>query len=108
MVINEDILNFFRKELPVVTSLRLKIIPLDLDVILQEYAEVEDLALAIDKYSEKFNIDVSSLNIENYFPWEIPWFFRDWFTKKPVKQSKEPLTVRMFAESAKAGRWLYD
>ncbi|WP_146086299.1 DUF1493 family protein, partial [Enterobacter sichuanensis] len=27
---------------------------------------------------------------------------------KPVKQISKPLTVRMFAESAKAGRWLYD
>jgi len=108
MVTDEKILNFFRRELPIVKSLRMKSIPLDLDSILQEYAEVEDLALAIDKYSEEFNIDVSSLNIENYLPWIIPWFFRSWFTKKPVTQSKKPLTVRMFAESAKAGRWLYE
>lgn len=108
MVTDEDILNFFRKELPVVKTLRLKSIPLDLDVILQEYAEVEDLALAIDNYAEQFNIDVSSLNIENYLPWVIPWFFRRWLTQKPPEQSKKPLTVRMFAESAKAGRWLYD
>ncbi|CAO96045.1 DUF1493 family protein [Erwinia tasmaniensis] len=108
MVTDEEVLTFFRRELPVVTSLRLKSIPLNPDVILQEYAEVEDVALAIDKYANKFNIDISSLNIESYYPWVIPWFFRQWFIKKPVKQLKKPLTVRMFSESAKTGRWLYD
>lgn len=107
MVTDDDVLSFFRKELPVVRSLRLKKFPLDSEVALQEYAEVEDLALAIDKFSEVFHIDVSTLNIEHYFPWTIPWFFRSWFIKRPVKQSKRPLTVRMFSESAKAGRWLY-
>jgi len=108
MVTDEDVLDFFRRELPLVTSLRLKPVQLKPDTILQEYAEVEDLAQAIDRYADKFGIDVSVLNIENYFPWEIPWFFRKWFTKKSVKQSRKPLTVAMFAESAKAGRWLYD
>ena len=108
MVTEEKVLNYFRWELPVVKSLLMKSIPLDADTILQEYAEAEDLALAIDKFSEEFDIDVSSLNIENYLPWNIPWFFRSWFTKKPVIQSKKPLTVRMFAESAKSGRWLYE
>lgn len=108
MLADEKILNCFRRELPLVKSLLMKSIPLDVDTILQEYAEVEDLALAIDKFSEEFDIDVSSLNIENYLPWNIPWFFRNWFTKKPVTQSKKPLTVRMFAESARSGRWLYD
>ncbi|GAA0500353.1 DUF1493 family protein [Tatumella terrea] len=108
MVTDEKVLNYFRRQLPVVKSLLMKSIPLDAGTILQEYAEVEDLALAIDKFSEEFDIDVSSLNIENYLPWNIPWFFRSWFTKKPVTQSKKTLTVRMFAESARAGRWLYD
>ena len=108
MLTDEKVLNCFRRELPVVKSLLMKSIPLDADTILQEYAEAEDLALAIDKFSEEFDIDVSSLNIENYLPWNIPWFFRSWFTQKPVTQSRKPLTVRMFAESARAGRWLYD
>lgn len=108
MVTDEKVLNFFRRELPVVKSLLMKSILLDAETILQEYAETEDLAMTIDKFSEEFDIDVSSLNIENYLPWNIPWFFRSWFTKKPVSRSKRPLTVRMFAESARSGRWLYD
>ena len=108
MVINDEVLNFFREELPVIKYLGVKNVPLEMDTVLQEFADAEDLIPAIDKYSDNFNIDVSTLNIENYYPWEIPWFFRKWFTKKPVKQTRKPLTVKMFAESAKAGRWLYD
>ncbi|MDF2779098.1 MAG: hypothetical protein K0S90_2621 [Enterobacteriaceae bacterium] len=33
--------------------------------------------------------------------------FRKWFTQKPIRQTAEPLTVKMFAESARAGKWLY-
>ncbi|MDF7681120.1 DUF1493 family protein [Enterobacteriaceae bacterium ESL0689] len=107
MVKDDDVLKFFQKELPLVTSLLLKKIPLTPDTILQEYAEVEDLAHAINKYAEAFNIDISPLNIENYLPWSIPWFFRKWFIRTPVRQNKKPLTIRMFADAAKAGRWLY-
>lgn len=107
MVTDEDILMFFREQLPKVTTLWLKPVLLEPDDVLQEFAEIEDLALAIDNYSTQFHLDVSALNIEDYYPWEISWFFRKWFIARPVKQSKKPLTVRMFAESAKAGRWLY-
>ena len=108
MVTDEEVLSFFRKELPTLATMKLKPILLELDDILQEYAPADDLARAIDKYDEQFNVDVSKLNFDHYYPWEIPWFFRKWFTKKPVKQVTKPLTVRMFAGSAKAGRWLYD
>ena len=108
MVTDDEVLSFFQKELPVLATLRLKPVPLALDDILQEYAPADDLLRAINKYDVIFNIDVSQLNLDNYFPWEIPWFFRKWFTQKPLYQSKKPLCVRMFAESARAGRWLYD
>ncbi len=88
--------------------MKLKEIPLGLDDVLQEYAEADDLVIAINKYDEHFKVDVSAMNLDNYYPWNIPWFFRKWFTKKPVVQTSKPLTVRMFAESAKAGRWLFD
>ncbi|MGX7396288.1 DUF1493 family protein, partial [Enterobacter sp. ESY66] len=35
-------------------------------------------------------------------------FFRKWFTKEPVKQISKPLTVRMFDEAVKAGKWIHD
>lgn len=108
MVTDEEVLSFFRNELPVLATLRLKPVPLTLDDTLQEYAPADDLVRAINKYDAVFNVDVSHLNLNNYYPWKIPWFFRQWFRKKPVIQSKKPLRVRMFAESARAGRWLYD
>ncbi|MGS4485926.1 DUF1493 family protein [Enterobacter roggenkampii] len=36
------------------------------------------------------------------------WFFRKWFTKEPVEQISKPLTVRMFADAVKAGKWIHD
>ncbi|MDU4094351.1 MAG: DUF1493 family protein [Pantoea sp.] len=107
MVTDDEVLAFFRRELPVLATLRFKPIPLKIDDILQEYAPADDLLMAIDKYDAVFNVDVSPLNLDDYYPWEIPWFFRQWFTQKPVIQTRKPLSVRMFAESARAGRWLY-
>ncbi|MCW0351641.1 DUF1493 family protein [Pantoea ananatis] len=108
MVTDEQVLDFFRQKLPQVRTFSFKIVPLEINDTLQEYAEFDDLVEAIDKYSDQFNIDVSTLNIDNYYPWKTPWLFREWFKKEPVKQNKKPLTVRMFAESAKAGKWLYE
>lgn len=108
MVTDAEVLNFFRNELPELGTLTFKRIPLQIDDILQEYTDVEDFLYALDKYSEKYGVDIENINFDVYYPWEIPWFFRAWFTKEPVKQISKPLTVRMFAESAKAGRWLYD
>jgi len=108
MVIDQDILEFFRKELSLMTTITLNPIYLQLDTPLQNYAEYDELSDAIEKYDEIFNIDISALDMNKYYPWKLEWFFRKWFTKRPIKQISKPLTVRMFAESAKAGYWLYD
>lgn len=105
---DDKVLAFFRHELPLMTTLTLKPIPIEMDTPLQSYAESDDIGYAIDKYDEVFGIDVSALDMAHYYPWKTEWFFRNWFTKKPIIQAKKPLTVRMFAESARAGRWLYD
>lgn len=107
MVSDAEVLAFFQRELSVLASFSLQPIPLELDTPLQEYAEDDELKLAIGKYDETFGVDVSVLEWDKYYPWRTAWFFRKWFTDKPVTQSKKPLTVRMFAESAKAGRWLF-
>ncbi len=101
MVTDEEVLEFFRNELPLVAALPYRPVPVELGTILQEYADPEDLAQAIDRYSEKFSVDVSELHIDAYLPWAIPWFFRRWFTNKPVRQSKKMLTVRMFGSPQK-------
>ena len=104
----QDVLTFFRNELPVLGTFTGKLIPLQLDDILQDYTEDDDLAFCMDKFSIQFHVDITRMNYNAYYPWFRTWFFRKWFTNKPVKQISKPLTVRMFAESAKAGRWLYD
>ncbi|EOI3569456.1 DUF1493 family protein [Cronobacter dublinensis] len=108
MVTEDDVLAFFRKALPTLADLRLNSIPLEIDDALQEYAEPDDLLAAINQYDQHFHVDMSAMNWDRYFPWEKPWFFRKWFTRKPVVQTAKPLTVRMFAQSAKAGRWLFE
>ncbi|WP_312456325.1 DUF1493 family protein [Pseudescherichia sp.] len=105
---NSEVLDFFRAELPVMGTLTGKMIPLQLDDALQAYTEFDDLSLAIDKYSKKYDIDVSVIDFSAYYPWETEWFFRKCFTKKPIRQTVKPLTVKMFAESARAGEWLYE
>lgn len=108
MVTDEEVLRFFQNELPISGLLPTKENRVKMDEALQEYAEEEDLFPAINKYAQVFNIDLSVMNIENYYPWKTAWFFRRGFTQKPLEQISKPLTVRMFAEPAKAGRWLYD
>ncbi len=71
----------------------------------------DDLHYALDRYQREFGVDLSNVNWSNYFPWEnIPRLAR-WFGKvkrEVIESSRLPLTVRMFAESAAAGKWLYD
>lgn len=108
MVTDVEVLAFFQKELSLMTTLTMKPIPIEMDTPLQGYAAADELGDAIEKYDEVFGVNVSNLDMVHYYPWKLEWFFRKWITKKPIKQSSKPLTVRMFAESAKAERWLYD
>ncbi|PKH23795.1 cytoplasmic protein [Enterobacterales bacterium CwR94] len=98
MVTDDAVLKIFRDELSIPVTWRLKKIPLELDTCLQDYAENDELPDALEEYSKRFNIDTSVIDMANYFP----------EGKKKSSSDRKPLTVRMFAESAKAGRWLYD
>lgn len=108
MVTDKEVLAFFQNSLPAVGTWTLKVIPLQLDDVLQETIEPDDMIIAIDKFEQVFKTDITNLEINNYYPWNRPGFFRRWFIREPVRQTKKPLTIRMFTESAKAGRWLYD
>lgn len=108
MVTESEVLEFFRNELSLMVTFTFKPVPIELDTPLQGYAEWDELPYAIDSYGEKFNVDVSKIDFHFYYPWVRESVFRKWFTNKPVRQVSKPLTVRMFAESARAGRWLYD
>ncbi|AXF75580.1 DUF1493 family protein [Erwinia tracheiphila] len=112
MVAEAEVLEFFRYELSTPVSWKAGRIPLEMDTVLQDYAELDELPYAIDDYSDKFGIDISTLNIQAYYPVVQKSLFTRLFQRSliqhEINQLRKPLTVRMFAESAKAGRWLYD
>lgn len=108
--IEEQVLAFFRDELSLPLDDDFKPVTLEMDTVLQDYAEPDEFPYAIEKYDEAFGVDVSAINMAHYYPWEnLPRLTR-WFKAKreEVEKTRKPLTVKMFAESAKAGRWLYD
>lgn len=108
--IEDQVLQFFRQKLSLPMSVDWNEIPLELDTPLQDYAEGDELIYAIDKYDEKFGVDMSVMKLSCYYPWEnLPMFTR-WFkaNKDEIEKSRKLLTVKMFAESAKAKLWLYD
>lgn len=102
-VSDEDIQSMILKELPLVTSFTLKKQEPDLDSPLQEMFEVEDIAEMAQTLFRHFGTEYSRFDLTAYYPWKTPGLF----TRKPVVQDKAPLTIRMFMESVKAGRWLY-
>ncbi|WP_428943514.1 DUF1493 family protein [Pantoea sp. FN060301] len=108
--IEEQVLSFFRDELSIVMSDDWKEIPLELDTLLQDYAEGDEFPYAVEDYGKRFDVDVSDIHWRHYFPWENLPLLTRWFKtkRKEVEKTRKPLTVRMFAESAKAGRWIYD
>ncbi|MBJ2067199.1 DUF1493 family protein [Serratia odorifera] len=110
MVTTEEVLEFFRNELSTPVTWKGKVEHLQLDTLLQDYAERDEFPYAIEDYAEKFGVDVSVIDMTYYYPWENLSRWDRWFKckKSDVEKSRKPLTVRMFAESAKAGRWLYD
>ncbi|EGT4372093.1 DUF1493 family protein [Cronobacter malonaticus] len=103
-VSDEAIQSMILKELPLVTSFTLKKQEPDLDSPLQEIFEVEDIAEMAQALFSHFGTEHSRFDLAAYFPWKTQGLF----SRKPVIQDKPPLTIRMFVESVKAGRWLYE
>ncbi|EOU9602620.1 DUF1493 family protein [Cronobacter dublinensis] len=100
---DEDIKATILKELPRVTSFTLKKQEPDIDTPLQEIFEVEDIAEMAQSLFSHFGTEHSCFDLTAYFPWKTPGLF----SRKPVIQDKTPLTIRMFVESVKVGRWVY-
>lgn len=99
----DTVRNFIMHELPLVTTLLLKKIEVGDDDNLQEQYEADDIAEMAEKFFHDFNVEPAGFNLAAYFPWKTPSLF----SRAPIKQDKKPLTIRMFIESACAGRWLY-
>lgn len=108
MSIQDDVLSLFRQEIPGYLDCHWKEIPLTLDSDLFD-APGDDFEDAITRYQAVYNVDLSIVDWSCYFPWQNTPLRVRWFRakRKDVEKTKLPLTVRMFAESAEAGKWLY-
>jgi hypothetical protein len=109
MTIIDDVLVMFREEIPGYLDDDWKEVPLELDSDLFD-SPGDDFYDALNRYEKEFNVDLSGVNWSRYFPWQNTPLLQRWFKLKreEVEANRIPLTVRMFAESAKAGKWLYD
>ena len=107
--IHDEVLKLFRKEIPGYEDKEGKEILLEFDSDLFHEPR-DDLSDAIEEYQKAFSIDLSDVDWSCYFPWENTPLIQRWFKLKreDVERTRKPLTVKMFAESAKAGKWLYD
>ncbi|WP_369788803.1 DUF1493 family protein [Rouxiella sp. WC2420] len=101
---NEDeVREFILGHLPKVTGLFKKVIISD-DEILQETFESEDIAALVEDLSAELNVDCKHFDLLRYYPWKT----KSTFNKEPDNTTKKPLSLKMFIESAKVRRWLYN
>lgn len=96
---DDKVRNFVLHELPLVTTLFLKKIQISDDVALQEIHEADDVQDMAEKYFHQFHVQPAGFSIHHYYPWKTK--------SKSCEKDKPPLTIRMFIESARSGRWLY-
>ncbi|WP_434583316.1 DUF1493 family protein [Klebsiella sp. R390] len=107
--IQDNVLALFRKEIPGYEDKNQNEIPLEFHSDLFNEPR-DDLSDAIEEYQKEFGIDLSNVDWSCYFPWENTPLLTRWFKVKreDVEKNRKILTVKMFAESAEAGKWLYD
>lgn len=104
ITINPNVVReFILRELPLVTTFLLKKIEVGNNDILQEQYEADDIAEMAEKFFKEFDVQPAGFNLAAHFPWKTSSLF----SRDSVKQDKKPLTIRMFIESASAGRWLF-
>lgn len=63
------------------------------------------------EYFDKFHVDKGNFSFIKYWPNEGVFMLLNFLRSKDKKRKwtePKPLTLKMLAESAKAGRWLYD
>lgn len=112
MVTDEEVLKFFRNELSIPVTWRFKPVPLEFDTHLQDYSSPDELPYVIEDFGKKFGVDVSAIDMLHYCPIIKISFIRRLMKGRKLYDEyikrRPNFTVRMFAESAKAGRWLYD
>lgn len=108
MITDTQVLTFFRDAISLRVTWLFKPIPVELDTPLQSYAEWDELPCAIEDFRLKFAVDTSVIDFDHYYPWDNQTLFKKLSTLSTQKPKNKPLTIRMFAESARAGVWLFD
>ncbi|TKV11515.1 DUF1493 family protein [Citrobacter sp. wls619] len=90
---------FFKKRWPVT---------LDTSLSTGDYVWASETGADImDAYFAAFNVDCANFDFYKYWPIET-FILYAIFTCSRDDDEPQPLTLRMLAESAKAGKWLYD
>ncbi|ATA21105.1 uncharacterized protein DUF1493 [Gibbsiella quercinecans] len=102
-ITDADVRDFVKGELPLATTL-FKKIDIEDSAPLQALHEADDIAEMTENFFERFNVQPAGFFLGNYYPWKS----KPLFSRKQPNEDKKPLTIIMYIESAKAGRWLYD
>lgn len=94
---------FIKNKLPLVTTLFRKV-EIDDSATLQEFFEADDIAEMTEKFFSHFDIEPARFSLSHYFPWKT----RSLLSRKPQSEDQKALTIAMYIESARAGKWLFD
>lgn len=103
-IIDYEIREFVKQELPFITTIFFSVVDVADDSPLQDVYEVKDVNAMIEKFFQWYEVEHSTFDLDNYFPWKR----KSLFSKTNLNPDKKALTISMIIESAKVGRWLYD
>lgn len=101
---DKEIAAVILKELPLVTTMAFRKVEVDQHSALQKTFEADDIEQMAEVVFGQYGTDGSSFNLHHYYPWKTKGFF----SRIAPEEDKKALTVSMFVESVKAGKWLYD
>ncbi|GAB2941164.1 DUF1493 family protein [Hafnia psychrotolerans] len=109
MVNNEDVIGWYNQRFNKPVLFSKKQIPVTIDTSLSTGRYVwasETGADIMREYFERFNVDPAGFAFEKYWPEETFILFA--LCTCGGDDEPQPLTLRMLAQSARAGKWLYD
>lgn len=110
MVTDEDVMTWYceRFNKPALFTRKTWPVTLDTSLTTGDYIWASETGADImNEYFKRFDVDPSGFDFYRYWP-EETFILYALFTSGKDGDEPEPLTLRMLAESAKAGRWLYD
>lgn len=110
MMTNEDVISWYCERFNKPALFTRKSWPVTLDTSLStgDYVWASETGADIMReYFQRFDVDPANFDFYRYWP-EETFILYSLFTSGKDDGEPEPLTLRMLAESAKAGKWLYD